>query len=365
MEQDFQQLINSEKRNTQNRWRSYHTSLLALFTLIVMTVEVLMYFFLTNMGLREYNFQQYCSHFIIIPDIAYIFINLTIFFVNKNKKISAKIKNYVTCMAFSIFCLIICFTHDYFPTIFACGMIAILLTVMYCDIPLTLITSVFLIIGEGIIGFCGKWDSAVNKNTLYGSYISMALILLIIVTISSIITIKWENKRLIFISKKQLQITQLKEQTIIDPLTGLHNRRALRQFIDESTKCITYAMTDIDHFKRINDSYGHETGDDVLIIFAKVIQKYQGEKMESFRFGGDEFLLSFLDCNITEVEKICHSIQNDFTKALNKEILQLGVAISVGIASYKPDEVPHDSIQRADNALYVAKVDPHNKVKII
>jgi len=365
MEQDFQQLIDTEKETTQTKWRKQHATMLLLFSVIVFFIEILMYFILTNIGLRHYSFGEYALKFLLVPDLSYVLINVIVIVVNLNQKISKKVKNYVTSIGFSLFCLTICFAHDYFTTIFACGMIAITLTVIYCDIPLTLFCSVFLIIGEAAIGIFGHWDTTVVKNSLYCSYLSVALILLVVITIASIITIKWENQRILFISQKQLQISQLKEQTIIDPLTGLHNRRALRQFIDESTRQITYVMADVDHFKRINDSFGHEIGDDILILLSNILQKYQGTSMKSFRFGGDEFLLTFMDCTLVDIENVCHNIQNDFTKSLSKEILNLDVTISMGIASHKRDELPHEGIQRADNALYVAKVDPDNKIKIV
>lgn len=365
MEQDFQQLIDTERETTQTKWRKHHSAMLLLFSILVFFVEIFMFFILTKTGLREYSFPDYALRYLLIPDTIYVVINVIVSFINHRQKISRNIKNYVTCIGFCIFCLTICFSHDYFTTIFACGMIAIILTVIYCDITLTLSCSVILLFGEAAIGFLGRWDPTVEKDSLYIAYLSVALILLVVITIASIITIKWENQRILFISHKQLQISQLKEQTIIDPLTGLHNRRALRQFIDESTRQITYVMTDIDHFKRINDSFGHEMGDDILILFAHILQKYQGNMMESFRFGGDEFLLTFMDCSLQETQDMCKNIQNDFIKALSKDILNLDVSVSIGIASHKRDELPHEGIQRADNALYVAKVDPDNKIKIV
>ncbi len=84
----------------------------------------------------------------------------------------------------------------------------------------------------------------------------------------------------------------LKELSETDHLTGLKNRTALRERFPEMVGSkITVAMTDIDYFKKYNDTYGHEMGDTVLRRIAEILRRYQSETFEVYRFGGDEFLI--------------------------------------------------------------------------
>lgn len=166
---------------------------------------------------------------------------------------------------------------------------------------------------------------------------------------------------------------QLRELTLTDPLTQLSNRRAFEShFIDicqlakRNRKEISVVMCDIDHFKNINDTYGHKAGDDILRELA-AIMKNSLKRSSDFiaRYGGEEFVIVLYDTTVNDANEVCIGIQNNI-KSLNGFESQWGkmstVTMSFGIASMIPDENSNfeNIITSADMALYRAKNEGRN-----
>ncbi len=152
-----------------------------------------------------------------------------------------------------------------------------------------------------------------------------------------------------------------------DSLTGLMNRHAFEQQMDVLHKVHAYsyyiAMIDIDHFKNINDTYGHLFGDDVLILLAKNLRDYFGAAnyRHLFRFGGEEFVILMEGDEKTALELI------DGFRQLIEQTAFPGVGkvtFSAGVSPINPDVPIVVSLDRADNALYKAKEEGRNRVKL-
>lgn len=169
------------------------------------------------------------------------------------------------------------------------------------------------------------------------------------------------------------KIQQLKQQIITDPLTGLYNsahlRTVLANEIERSQR--TYiptalVMLDLDHFKQVNDSYGHEAGNAVLIQTAKLIQVNTRQLDIQCRYGGEEFAIVLPSTErflaIQVAERIRESIANT-TVEYNQQ--QLQVTASIGLAFYQPGESKSVSslINEADKYLYQAKEQGRNQVR--
>ncbi len=158
-----------------------------------------------------------------------------------------------------------------------------------------------------------------------------------------------------------------KKESIIDPLTSTYNRNFLRSFL-KSINPAKYQimMLDIDHFKKINDNFGHKAGDLVLREVAAAIKSELREKDRIIRFGGEEFLI-FLhkqkkDCPAAEIisKRLKESIEKRTFKYENTPI---HITVSIGITS-NPEHfksVP-DAIKRADEMLYIAKREGRNRI---
>jgi two-component system, cell cycle response regulator len=173
-----------------------------------------------------------------------------------------------------------------------------------------------------------------------------------------------ERLRSYFHNSVQLAVT--------DPLTGMHNRRFMEDHLgilldpaSERIRPLSLVMVDIDHFKSINDSYGHDCGDDVLREFAQRMRKSVRGIDLSSRYGGEEFVIVMPDADIEVArivgERLRRKIMEEPFK-VGREKREISVTISVGIAAAQEGDTPLTIMKRADIALYRAKADGRNRV---
>lgn len=173
-------------------------------------------------------------------------------------------------------------------------------------------------------------------------------------------------------SRKNREVL-LKDQATRDPLTSLYNRR---YFEDEVHKRITKArqengiycvlMTDVDLFKRVNDTYGHKTGDKVLMELASTSEKALRECDIVARYGGEEFVIFLADVDAEQAYSVAERLRETISELRvpsdDGRIVQF--TISIGISSSKVSDNIDTLIKTADEALYKAKQNGRNRVEI-
>ncbi len=160
----------------------------------------------------------------------------------------------------------------------------------------------------------------------------------------------------------------LAEAALTDPLTSLLNRRAmvemLHQIVQPGTGAVpgfSAILADIDHFKRINDRYGHEAGDAVLKAVARVLDAIQDEQRHTARWGGEEFLLLCPQLRLAEACRRAEDVRRRIGE-MTLDIPGLHVTVSLGVAEFVPGEPLEDCLRRCDQALYRAKDSGRNTV---
>lgn len=178
---------------------------------------------------------------------------------------------------------------------------------------------------------------------------------------------------LIFGGYVGLQECRLKERSWRDPLTKLYNLRYFREQLDvqiaqaerdESPLALIYF--DIDHFKRVNDSFGHAAGDKVLIDLAECVQAVLRKNELFARIGGEEFSIIVPRSSPKDTHHLAERIRSTVE---SKTILiegerEIYVTISIGVVERRNCEVAQALIERADNAMYEAKRSGRNRVII-
>ena len=158
-----------------------------------------------------------------------------------------------------------------------------------------------------------------------------------------------------------------------DELTELYNRRYLHQYLNNqinwksasaSSSPTTLLMIDIDFFKRVNDTYGHLTGDNTLKEFAKVIKETIGETDIAIRYGGDEFTVIMPGINKAKGHSQAETLRQKVAQTtLPIKDKGLKLNISIGVASFPDDaKIPEELIDAADKALYFSKRQGKNRV---
>ncbi|GAB6097235.1 hypothetical protein JCM14469_34890 [Desulfatiferula olefinivorans] len=169
--------------------------------------------------------------------------------------------------------------------------------------------------------------------------------------------------------------TVLEKHSKYDELTGICNRRMFNEMYDrEWRRCIRYGhmisivMLDIDHFKRVNDVYGHPAGDEILRIIAATLDKAARRVGDiAARLGGEEFVLLLPDTPSAAAFKIAEGIRKEIARiGFFYDETTINVTVSAGVASRVPDAEsdPERLIKQADDALYLAKRTGRNRVKL-
>lgn len=145
-----------------------------------------------------------------------------------------------------------------------------------------------------------------------------------------------------------------------DPMTKLFNRRALIEATEKEISrvirhqlAMSLVILDIDHFKTVNDTYGHDIGDSVLIRFAQFLQSNSRKENLVARWGGEEFVIVVVEGELEDAKEFASQLLDDITKVDFSPVPN--VTFSAGVASYKPNELLADLVARADKALYLAK----------
>ena len=125
---------------------------------------------------------------------------------------------------------------------------------------------------------------------------------------------------------------------------------------------LSLIIFDIDHFKKINDTYGHKVGDEVLKALSKLIKKNIRKIDFAARWGGEEFVILAPETNVEGAKKLAEKLRQAVETYKFPTVGK--VTISLGVAQLEPDEKPEDFIVRADMALYKAKEGGRNRVEI-
>jgi diguanylate cyclase (GGDEF)-like protein len=158
----------------------------------------------------------------------------------------------------------------------------------------------------------------------------------------------------------------------LDELTGLPSRRSLNEDMMRLDNNYAIAMVDVDFFKKFNDTYGHDAGDDVLRLIGKVMKNFKGGK--SFRYGGEEFTVLFPGKSLAEAtpyleelrEQVAKSkfvLREGTSKSKKDSNRKLNVTVSIGVADSQHKQItPEEVIKMADKALYRAKENGRNCV---
>lgn len=174
------------------------------------------------------------------------------------------------------------------------------------------------------------------------------------------------NKKIVDLEKEQQNIIRT---STLDPLTGAYNRQVLSGFLEEAVntskeigRSFSLLMLDIDHFKQVNDTYGHLMGDQVLQLLVMLLQNTLRDKDYVVRFGGEEFLVILHDT----IFENAYSIGERIRKLAEKNMFtpeHQPITVSVGVAAYQDGEEIKELLQRVDDNLYKAKTSGRNRVE--
>lgn len=172
------------------------------------------------------------------------------------------------------------------------------------------------------------------------------------------------------IDKRIVVEERLRHLSTIDELTQLYNRRAFNDYLEKFTiqseklnEPLSILMLDIDYFKKINDKYGHNTGDELLRNLAKILLSNTRSDDIVSRWGGEEFIILMPNIDKENVFKIAERLR--ITIEETRLIKDIQITVSIGITEFKKMDSIEQLIGRVDEAQYMAKAKGRNNVQVI
>lgn len=261
--------------------------------------------------------------------------------------------------------------YDVISEVFSITFILIMLTV---NIRLTAESTVSTMMYTGLccllVGHCHDlMDEFVSISPLWISLVFENVAKNLGIVIVTIAIFRWSSRY-----KNQLQVLQKQQVALTkasntDSLSTLYNRRFLHSEFIEKIQChytpdqhLSLIMVDLDHFKQVNDTFGHLEGDKLIMHIADIIKTEIRDNDFAFRYGGEEFLI-VLDSNINKAKEVAENIRIKYADS-NYQIdgVALQKSTSIGVVDYQPKDSFELAVDIADKALYRAKNTGRNQV---
>jgi len=353
------------------RWCRYFISV--CYACIIVNLVVLIavwYFFAFNKAGTDPI--RYWTIYIILPSSVMLIANVVAHFLVLSKKIPTSAKEYISMLLILFFCTYLCFTYSIVAVLMASFIVPVFVSTIFSNTRMTAITYALSQILLVLIGMEMYFFS--TRTFGYWIWIEMLVAsgLLIASYLLARVFIVYGKDNISKFRDIYNDKISLEEQLNLDPLLGLYNRKAYNEFLPQlMMECrrknlpLSIAILDLDNFKRINDLYGHASGDRVLLKFAEILKKNVPDNIYAFRVGGEEFVLLFEGYAVDEADKVCDNLLSITRAASLPELKDEMITFSGGIAGMNRDYTdPEGLFKAADAALYSAKNSGKNKIII-
>ncbi len=354
--------IQNEYRRIDNRWLQlhYHTFIgLVLFGFFVECVLGALFF---TEGYVEIPLTKYITKYILSPLIANTSLILIGFWAMYSPRLHQNAKAYCISLLFVGVCFVVFSVHSIFHALYLIFAVPILLTVIYGNYTLTTFTAVLSMLAKTVSEVFVTWDP--DKIHPFESGIGIvnfliSLCILFALYAVCIVVIRFIKDKNAASIQKELERCQIQRKLFTDELTQTYNRTALRKVFedmenDESDSIYVLVMIDLDNFKTLNDTLGHDKGDECLKEFGRILLENCTGDSVPVRFGGDEFCILFKDTSLEKVMDTCIRIQDDLNDSpVNHP--SIPVTASVGISFYEKGMAASQLLKNTDDALYRSK----------
>ena len=199
-----------------------------------------------------------------------------------------------------------------------------------------------------------------EQEAFYSTLCSLVISLFCVFMVTLLLKVQYEKQA----NDLRTLGEQLKNAADHDTLTALYNRRYLNQYLEQliqNDHTDFYAvLLDLDFFKKINDTYGHVFGDEVLVTFSRILEKYLPDGGIAVRFGGEEFMLILPNTTENNIRNLLQCMRTNY-KQFIKEKKNTVYSFSSGIAQYQNGMEISNLYSLADKKLYCAKNDNRDK----
>lgn len=313
---------------------------------------------------------EYLKKRVLLPSGINLLTVIAYTVIYKNPRIPQRIENWVCTISFFILSVCIASAHSYFQPLLFIPCIPIFLSAIFTDIVLTNTMGILeLIASAPTFHF---WSQNFDENTKSAILVSTMIIYVAVLLYSYLFSrfiMRMQIDQLDYIKNAYYTQEELIDELNIEPMTGLSNRTAMDKCTDlyiqkfHAGEFVPHlALLDIDHFKNVNDTYGHNAGDIAIKTLASIIKKHMGGVRRAFRFGGDEMVLIFNRESKEEIGKILDAIRNDFRNCEFAFKPASPITISVGVSAFYKGLNKKTWFELTDEIMYKSKENGRDQV---
>lgn len=359
------------KEQIHGKWQKKILLTAWLVAFLVLGIEFFCYFTFLKFENGGPLSPYYVLIRIIIPSLLNFGVLFVATFVRRSRRYSSMAKTMWASFSIFMICSVLAIFHNYFHIMLVAPAVSFFICAVFGETKI-LKRLLVLTVPVVLVSAFTFWN---DKNSSEEFYRVLTLIcdftFISCAYIFSSALMKSQAAQLSFIHETYRLQKGLIEELKIEPLTKLYNRVALDETINRILKKTEeipinpyLVIMDIDFFKKVNDKYGHTSGDKVLVTLSEIIKKNMGSGRRAFRFGGEEFVLIFEDSMPSLVVYTVQSIRSDFEATRFDFAPDLSITLSAGISALCPGFDSNAWIDSADKSLYFAKNNGRNQVKM-
>lgn len=360
--------------NLNRKWQKRICRTCRNAIIIIISVEMIIFISYLFMGVIEGTVVSHFCLRVLLPSC----INIISYLITKkamdNEKIPVEQRNYVVCANILIICTVLAVIHNYYFIMWMTPSVALFYSTLFNNYKVLNLTFLGTIISTILSTIVNIMEAQFHRATTI-TYSFITIVLFGIAYFISKSIIKHHIIQLEYTYKDLEKQQALIEELDIEPMTKLYNKKALfrdiREIVEKSknenaSESIQWvAIFDLDHFKSVNDTYGHLNGDKVLMRMARLLETFADGQGKVYRYGGEEFVVLFEPSSEEEIMMVCENIRRQMERERFEFDWGRVITVSAGAAPFSAKRNYEEWIKQADTALYHAKETGRNRVEII
>ncbi len=341
-----------------------------LYLIIMMLgVEIAFMIALDATGEISVPIPQYIPRYILRPSL----INFVVFALSslafRTDKVRNGLKSMVPLVCLTVILANMIIVHYTFPAIYMTIIVPLFISTIYGDVRISRALFFVLMGTYAVTMICIVTTpyAVLPHAFVYNAIIGFIALPLSYLVVRSIVSYEKQKEKLVV--DQTLVNRRLQKEMLYDGLTGVLNHTGMFQYLEEKIKDhvagdqLRMAILDIDYFKNVNDDFGHEAGNRVLVKLGELLNKQSGEDVHVARYGGEEFAMIFTNLSVSESMKVLKRLHKEFSEQ-TYEGIDRKITFSAGLADYKEGDSSTAFFERADKTLYKAKNDGRNRIII-
>lgn len=355
-----------EHNKIREKFRKQLTTVHALTVLTVLIFEIIGYTVLIRTGNDRLSWN---SHFLwwelLIPSGINMLTHIAARLLLRSSRLSHNAKNTVIITAALITAFVVSVFHRNYPITSCAFVFPMILSASFNSKKLLTSCFVSSLFALGFVATLFYRDRAITVDI--GLNLMIWLGFTLVSFYCGLLSIHFSQLNASVIKSQEQKNNQLKEDLLRDQMTGLYGHQTFLTQLDVLTKTadsgvpFCLVMMDLDDFKQVNDTYGHDCGDEVLLFFAKALQRHCDMSDTAYRYGGEEFAIIFREKSIQEVKTVMETMLSYFRKH-RFSFSDAPITFSAGIAQYTPGITGDALFEAADHTLYAAKKAGKNRI---